>query len=666
MINPVPSSTMSSRFSRLSRSRSSSAASFFKYDDLLANFPMPPQGRNVQNQIGLFPAIYTIPYQPPTPPTSTTRPVSPLSPANGLQRTLSTDSEGIYEGLGIQSDRGFAVDSPLQHDTTLSDIDEGVAAFSFLSSTSSLSSTEFHDGAMSEGFLSEDEFSSVSSLPTNPILSQIRQWTPPDVAAFLVDRGYAEQAPNFIRHEISGAILIELNLAMLKEVDIPAFGIRFGIMREIEGLRKLAVPTHSYQASRHRRPRDSGVRLPVRSPSRSVTSGEEEDNEPFPRSQSAAAMNTPRLNMSSPQISASPRKTHHRQSSYEPTTPRSSTAPRPISASSEPRRLSQGNTWGEQLFSSKSRGHRSSQSQDSGLGGSNPNTPDLDDRTPSAMLRGHYKSKSASSGTHPHERSRTDSHDSGIGHSRHASTDTVVNSPGRHSPGKSGHKRNSSSTITVRAQPPSVPLMEAAGAGFRKSSLGKELPAAPAAPTGSVVLQGTRSESPPKKPTAQFLIAPRSTRSPVTEDDRKSKSSNGVRLVKSYGHLRRRSSSNASPIDEADNEGSNSHRSLLLKNISAKEASLGADYSGWLKKRTERGSIAGLGVGPGAGMVGGWKRRWFVLKGRRLSYYHSDKVSLLYGTSNSRTQKRKGLLISQRIDALPRSRRQVPRVLLLI
>lgn len=631
MINPVPSSSMSSRFSRLSRSRSSSASSFFKYDDLLANFPMPPQGRNVQNQIGLFPAIYTIPYQPPTPPTSTTRPVSPLSPANGLQRTLSTDSEGIYEGLGIQSDRGFAVDSPLQHDTTLSDIEEGVAAFSFLSSTSSLSSTEFHDGAMSEGFLSEDEFSSVSSLPTNPILSQIRQWTPQDVAAFLVDRGYAEQAPNFIRHEISGAILIELNLAMLKEVDIPAFGIRFGIMREIEGLRKLAVPTHSYQASRHRRPRDSGVRLPVRSPSRSVTSGEEEDNEPFPRSQSAAAMNTPRLNMSSPQISASPRKTHHRQSSYEPTTPRSSTAPRPISASSEPRRLSQGNTWGDQRFSGKSSGHRSSQSQDSGLGGSNPNTPDLDDRTPSAMLRGHYKSKSASSGMHPHERSRTDSHDSGIGHSRHASTDTVVNSPGRHSPGKSGHKRNSSSTITVRAQPPSVPLMEAAGAGFRKSSLGKELPAAPAAPAGSVVLQGTRSESPPKKPTAQFLIAPHSTRSPVTEDDRKSKSSNGVRLVKSYGHLRRRSSSNASPIDEADNEGSNSYRSLLLKNISAKEASLGADYSGWLKKRTERGSIAGLGVGPGAGMVGGWKRRWFVLKGRRLSYYHSDKVPLPIG-----------------------------------
>jgi hypothetical protein len=64
-----------------------------------------------------------------------------------------------------------------------------------------------------------------------------------------------------------------------------------------------------------------------------------------------------------------------------------------------------------------------------------------------------------------------------------------------------------------------------------------------------------------------------------------------------------------------------------LKNISAKEASVSADFSGWLKKRTEKGtSIAGINVGPSVGMVGGWKRRWFVLKGRRLSYYHSEKV----------------------------------------
>jgi hypothetical protein len=66
-----------------------------------------------------------------------------------------------------------------------------------------------------------------------------------------------------------------------------------------------------------------------------------------------------------------------------------------------------------------------------------------------------------------------------------------------------------------------------------------------------------------------------------------------------------------------------------MQNISAKEASVGADFSGRLKKKTERGtSIVGLGVGPAAGMVGGWKRRWFVLKGRRLSYYTSDKVFL--------------------------------------
>ena len=51
-----------------------------RFNDLLAKFPLPPQGRNIQNQIGLFPAIYTVPYQPPTPSTSETQPCPPTLP----------------------------------------------------------------------------------------------------------------------------------------------------------------------------------------------------------------------------------------------------------------------------------------------------------------------------------------------------------------------------------------------------------------------------------------------------------------------------------------------------------------------------------------------------------------------------------------------------------
>src|SRR5436305_325030 len=80
-----------------------------------------------------------------------------------------------------------------------------------------------------EVMTTEDESTDASSGRINPILAQIRKWSPKDVAAFIADRGFPNQAQNFVRHEISGAILLELDLAMLKEVDIAAFGIRYQI-----------------------------------------------------------------------------------------------------------------------------------------------------------------------------------------------------------------------------------------------------------------------------------------------------------------------------------------------------------------------------------------------------------------------------------------------------
>src|SRR5271170_1827508 len=85
------------------RSISSSIFSFSRYDELLAKFPLPPQGRTPSYQIGLFPAIYTSPYIPSsTPNTAETRPlsVSQESPADIEKRSLSSRD---YEGLGIHS-----------------------------------------------------------------------------------------------------------------------------------------------------------------------------------------------------------------------------------------------------------------------------------------------------------------------------------------------------------------------------------------------------------------------------------------------------------------------------------------------------------------------------------------------------------------------------------
>lgn len=49
-----------------------------------------------------------------------------------------------------------------------------------------------------------------------------------------------------------------------------------------------------------------------------------------------------------------------------------------------------------------------------------------------------------------------------------------------------------------------------------------------------------------------------------------------------------------------------------LREISPQEAAEEADFSGWMKKR----GSSGIGV---------WKRRFFVLQGRRLAYFYSDK-----------------------------------------
>jgi SAM domain (Sterile alpha motif)/PH domain len=570
--SPTPSSvqtwsTWSRSSSALSYSSVSSSSSYAfpsRYCELLAKFPLPPQGRNIENQIGLFPAVYTLPYQVHS--LESTRPLSPAS-FHASATTPSDLEKDVYAGLGIQSDGAY------------DDVRESVANISLKSSSSSIISE--HRDREERSSHTDDEDSSVSSLSTNPIIIQIRSWTPHDVAAFMESRGFRIQAPNFIHHEITGAILLELDLAMLKEVDISAFGIRYGIIREIEGLKKLA---RNYVS----KPPKSEASF--RAPSRS-TIAEEEDPDSYER---------PYRNRTSTgrrQLRLTPTRSHYRRSSHGPPTPRSD------AQSITPEPFAPGNR--TSVVYPAMGGHRSTKSQDSGFSASTHGSLDVVDKR-----RSHFRNNStALTQENPSgPRSRMDSHDSGLGHSRHTSTDTVIRSPG-----VSGHKRQSSSLATVKA------YMGKKEEGPAKGQF-----------AGQVVLQGTRSESPNvMKPSARFFITPNSIRSNAT--GKGGSGDSGIRLVKSYSALRNRRSSTGSntPADETPSPGGDlhQHRSVLLKTVPAKEASLKADYSGWLKKRTERGSsIAGISVGPGAGIVGGWKRRWFVLKGRRLSYYHSDKV----------------------------------------
>ncbi|KAG5358045.1 Protein BOI2 [Yarrowia sp. B02] len=67
---------------------------------------------------------------------------------------------------------------------------------------------------------------------------RVLQWTPHQVARWFESRGFEPAIPQlFVEHKISGAILTELELQHLKELDITSFGTRFEVYKEIEKLR---------------------------------------------------------------------------------------------------------------------------------------------------------------------------------------------------------------------------------------------------------------------------------------------------------------------------------------------------------------------------------------------------------------------------------------------
>lgn len=74
----------------------------------------------------------------------------------------------------------------------------------------------------------------------NPL--KCTEWTPKQVSSyFAIVLGFdMEIAGKFARHKITGKILLQLNLELLKELEIESFGTRFELNREIDNLRKIS------------------------------------------------------------------------------------------------------------------------------------------------------------------------------------------------------------------------------------------------------------------------------------------------------------------------------------------------------------------------------------------------------------------------------------------
>ncbi len=74
----------------------------------------------------------------------------------------------------------------------------------------------------------------------------VENWSPEDVSRWFLDLGFdSESAGQFAMHKINGEILIQMELAYLKELDIASFGTRFEMYKEIEELRVAAKKRRS-------------------------------------------------------------------------------------------------------------------------------------------------------------------------------------------------------------------------------------------------------------------------------------------------------------------------------------------------------------------------------------------------------------------------------------
>ncbi|KAF8427543.1 hypothetical protein EV426DRAFT_685523 [Tirmania nivea] len=110
-------------------------------------------------------------------------------------------------------------------------------------------------------------------------VDEVSQWTPTAVANYLRSRGVsANTCDKFEEQEVTGSILIQLQMADLKELDLGSFGRRFEAWKEIENLVSNLQTTPKSRGS-------SSVRLSIAS----------KEGSPRPRSSTIGAGILPRI-----------------------------------------------------------------------------------------------------------------------------------------------------------------------------------------------------------------------------------------------------------------------------------------------------------------------------------------------------------------------------------
>ncbi|KMU83869.1 hypothetical protein CIHG_01653 [Coccidioides immitis H538.4] len=101
---------------------------------------------------------------------------------------------------------------------------------------------------------------SVSRASPHQDVTDVRAWTPAQVAEWMYEAGLEDMVvERFIENDISGAVLLDLQIEDLKELDIQSFGKRHGLMNMIQKLRS-GTSARSIERSSSRLSRSSSMR----------------------------------------------------------------------------------------------------------------------------------------------------------------------------------------------------------------------------------------------------------------------------------------------------------------------------------------------------------------------------------------------------------------------
>ncbi|KAG5361407.1 Protein BOI2 [Yarrowia sp. C11] len=431
--------------------------------------------------------------------------------------------------------------------------------------------------------------------------ARVMSWTPFQVARWFENRGFDPAIPKlFVEHKISGAILTELELQHLKELDITSFGTRFEVYKEIEKLRGDPMSPRPTSGGTNRRSSTAYV-SPKKGHMRK-------------RSQSLDGLDSPRMNHEfghstefaipqggtiddfgfdeDPQHRRTP-SSQQRHSQSEPQTQRSSVHdPR---TSQFQQQHQQQHSRGRSSMNSSTNGSRQSVNE--------PPKHDLPSLPRKNTLDGNGDSRQSKESVRDFPRKSRESQRPPLqhAHSSHSTPHSVMDSPQLQRHPSAGHSLSSENATHLDSDSLSS-SPEPKSRSSRRSSLLDAVMNAPLSPSKRSGRDVGSSD-------------PDLTLSPINQKDQRSETIATPPTPKRTGSgpfrtLRKTpSASNVRSKSLSSKQKTSAFREGI-KHVDPHEAAKNADFSGWMSKK-------------GSQSVGTWKQRYFCLTGTRLSYFAS-------------------------------------------